>query len=99
MVQEKTLNCSFCNKSTIRILHQPFVARKSISKSRFGAGGPVYTKERFEVLSGCEACGKSKKEVQAALEGKKEVSSEERLERLKKRGLPLVLRTLQNNTQ
>ena len=91
MVQEKTLNCPFCNKSTIRILHQPFVVRKSMSKSRFGAGGPRYTKERFEVLSGCELCGKSKKEVQTALEGKKEISHEELLERLKKRGLPLVL--------
>jgi len=62
-----------------------------MSKSRFGAGGPRYTKERFEVLSGCELCGKSKKEVQTALEGKKEISHEELLERLKKRGLPLVL--------
>jgi hypothetical protein len=91
MAEEKVVNCPFCDRLTIHIIHQPFVARKSMSKSRFGAGGPVYTKERFEVISGCEVCGKSKKEVQAALDGKRELSHEERIERLKKRGLPLVL--------
>jgi len=91
MTSEKLTNCPFCGKETIRILHQPFVARKSMSKSRFGAGGPKYTKERSDVLSGCEACGKSQKEVQKALEGKEVRSHEERMERLKKRGLPLVL--------
>ena len=62
-----------------------------MSKSRFGSGGPVYTKERFEVLSGCSACGKSEKEVRDALEGKKKLSHSERLKLWKKRGLPLVI--------
>jgi hypothetical protein len=91
MTSEILTNCPFCGKETIRILHQPFVSRKSMSKSRFGCGGPVYTKERSEVLSGCEACGKSQKEVQKVLEGKEERSHEERLERFKRRGLPLVI--------
>jgi len=91
MFKEKVANCPFCGELTIHVLHQPFMVRKSMSKSRFGCGGPVYTKERYEVISGCEACSKSKKESQAALEGEKEVSHEERLERLNKRGLPLVL--------
>lgn len=91
MPTEKLTNCQFCGKETIKILHQPFVARKNMSKSRFGTGGPVYTKERFEVLSGCSACGKSKKEVQKALEGKEERTHKEKMERLKKRGLPLVI--------
>lgn len=91
MAIETLTNCPYCGKETIKILHQPFVSRKSMSKSRFGTGGPVYTKERFEVLSGCEACGKSQKEVQTALEGKKERSHEEKIERLKKRGLPLII--------
>jgi 4-hydroxy-3-methylbut-2-en-1-yl diphosphate synthase IspG/GcpE len=91
MASEILTNCPFCGKETIKILHQPFVARKSMSKSRFGSGGPVYTKERFEVLSGCEACGKTQKEVEKMLEGKQERSHEERMERLKKRGLPLVI--------
>jgi transcription elongation factor Elf1 len=91
MVEEKITNCPFCGKETIKILHQPFVARKSMSKSRFGTGGPVYTKEKFEVLSGCEACGKSQKEVAKALEGKKSMTHAERITMLKKGGLPLVL--------
>lgn len=91
MVEEKLTNCPFCGKETIKILHQPFVARKSMSKSRFGSGGPVYTKEKFEVLSGCEACGKTQKEVEKALEGKEERTHNERMERLKRRGLPLVI--------
>ncbi len=91
MASEKLTNCPFCGKETIRILHQPFVSRKSMSKSRFGSGGPVYTKERSDVLSGCEACGKSQKEVEMKLEGKEERSHEERMERLRKRGLPLVI--------
>lgn len=91
MVKETLTDCPFCGKLTIRIFHQPFIARKSMSKSRFGSGGPIYTKERSDVLSGCEACGKSQEEVQKRLEGKEERSHEERMERFKKRGLPLVL--------
>jgi hypothetical protein len=91
MANEIEIECPFCKKAKIHLVHQPFIARKSMSKSRFGSGGPKYTKESFKVLSGCESCGKTKKEVQAALEGKKEITYEERLERLKKRGLPLVL--------
>jgi len=93
MVEEKVVNCPFCDKLTIHIIHQPFVSRKSMSKSRFGAGGPRYTKERAEVLSGCDACGKTKREVQSVLNGEKKISHNERMERLKKRGLPLVLTT------
>ena len=89
MAEERVVNCPFCKQLTIKILHQPFVARKGITKSRFGAGGPVYTKERNEVLSGCEACGKSKIEVEKVLNsegiGK---SHEERLKRLIEAGLP-----------
>ena len=85
---ERLIHCPFCKQLTIKMLHQPFVARKSMTKSRFGAGGPVYTKERTEVLSGCEACGKSLKEVDEALNNPKSVSHEERLKRLREAGLP-----------
>jgi len=91
MVTETLTECPFCGKKTIHIFHQPFVSRKSMSKSRFGTGGPVFTKERFDVLSGCDACEKTQKEVDKALSGKVERSHEERLEIFRKRGLPLVL--------
>jgi hypothetical protein len=90
-LEKLIVECPFCKNKTITVLHQPFVARKSLSKSRFGTGGPVYTKEKTEVLSGCSACGKSKIEIERALEGKEKISHEERINRLKKRGLPLKI--------
>jgi len=91
MKLETITNCPFCGRETIKIFHQPFVARKSMSKSRFGTGGPKFTKERFDVMSGCDSCGKSQKEVQKALEGRNERTYEEKIERLKRRGLPLII--------
>jgi hypothetical protein len=89
MVEEKLVNCPFCKQMTVKILHQPFVARKGLTKSRFGAGGPVYTKEKTEVLSGCDACGKSQKEVEKELDGEGSTKShEERLKRFQAMGLP-----------
>jgi len=89
MVEERLIICPFCKQLTIKVLHQPFVARKGLTKSRFGAGGPVYTKEKTEVFSGCSSCGKSLKEVKDALgdEGKGK-PHEERLKRLRASGLP-----------
>ena len=94
LVFEKLIvECPFCKKKTIAVLHQPFVARKSLSKSRFGTGGPVYIKEKTEVLSGCSACGKSKIDIERAFKGKENLSHEVKIERLKKRGLPLKVET------
>ena len=89
MPEKRIIKCPFCKKLTITVLHQPFVARKSITKSRFGAGGPVFTKERTDVYSGCDACGKSLKEVEKELNNEGKVKShEERLKRLRESGLP-----------
>jgi len=89
MAEEKLTNCPFCKKLTIKIIHQPFVARKGLTRSRLGSGGPIYTREKSDVMSGCEACGKSLKEVEEVLndEGKGK-SHEERLKRLQESGLP-----------
>lgn len=93
MVQETLTNCPFCGKLTISILHIPFVANTFTSKCRAGGRNTVYQKERYDVLSGCEACGKSQKEIEKALnEGStKQVSHEERLRRLREAGLPLKI--------
>ena len=89
MAEERLTNCPFCKQLSIKILHQPFVARKGITRSRFGAGGPVYTKEKTEVLSGCSECGKSKDDVEKELNGEGRTKShEERLKRLREMGLP-----------
>lgn len=88
---EKVIECPFCGEETIHIVHQPFVARKSLSMSRFGTGGPRYTKESFKILSGCDLCSKTRKEVEKALEGTERLKHADRIDMLKKRGLPLVL--------
>ncbi len=92
MVEERLVNCPFCKQMTIKIIHQPFVARKGLTKSRFGAGGPVYTKEKTEVLSGCSGCGKSKNDVEKELNSEGSTKShEERLKRMREMGLPMKI--------
>jgi len=94
MAEERLTNCPFCKQLTIKVLHQPFVARKGLTKSRFGAGGPVYTKEETEVLSGCLECGKSKDDVEKDLNSEGSTKShEERLKRLQDAGLPTKIVT------
>ncbi|MEM7822922.1 MAG: hypothetical protein QW703_01575 [Candidatus Aenigmatarchaeota archaeon] len=44
--------------------------------------------ESYEILSGCEKCGKSLKEIKDAYEGKKKITKDELLKRLRDAGLP-----------
>jgi hypothetical protein len=89
LIEERLVNCPFCKALTVKVLHQPFVARANLTKSRLGSGMPVYTKEKTEVLSGCDICGKSKKEVEKELNDEGSIKShEERLKRLQEAGLP-----------
>lgn len=92
MVEEMIISCPFCKEQTVKVLHQPFVVTKSLSKSRFGAGGPRYSKEKTDVLSGCEKCGKTLKDIEDVLnDDKPKRSHEERLARLKAAGLPMMI--------
>ena len=89
MPQEALIICPFCKALTVKVLHQPFVARAKLTKSRLGSGTPVYTKEKTEVLSGCDSCGKSAEEIEKHLSDPKEITPDEhkkRLERLKAAG-------------
>jgi hypothetical protein len=89
MVEERIVNCPFCGKMTVKVLHQPFVARANLTKSRLGSGMPRYTKEKTEVLSGCGGCGKSREDVEKYFNKEKEVTPDEhkkRLERLRAAG-------------
>ena len=89
---ETLTNCPFCHKLTIKILHIPFVSNTFKSRSRAGGRVTRYQKEKYNVLSGCDLCGKSKKEIERALNGPvKEISHEERIRRLKEAGLPIKL--------
>jgi len=88
MPSETLTTCPFCKKLTVKVLHIPFVANTYTSKCRAGGRNTVYQKERFDVLSGCESCGKTQKEVQDELDGKREIPHEERIRRLQQSGLP-----------
>ena len=92
--QESVIECPFCGKMTITILHIPFVTNTFTSKCRAGGKNTIIQKERFDVLSGCEACGKSKKEVEKALNKGKQIPHEERLKRAKKSGLPVMIESI-----
>ena len=93
MPSEMIIQCPFCGKDTITILHIPFVSNTFTSKCRAGGKITNIQKERHNVISGCSGCGKSLKEVEKALNsGKtKEVSHEERLKRIRESGLPTII--------
>ena len=88
MVSETLTNCPFCGKLAIKILHIPFVTNKFASGCRAGGKRTFVQEEKYDVISGCEACGKSKKEVEKALNEGEEISHKERIRRIKKSGLP-----------
>jgi len=88
MSSETLTTCPFCKNMTIKILHIPFVANTFTSKCRAGGRNTVYQREKFNILSGCEVCDKTQKEVQDELDGKKEIPHEERLRRIRESGLP-----------
>ena len=90
MPENITIECPFCHKKTIKAIYYPPVLQTTTSHA---AGRAVtkyyYTKEKYEILSGCSNCGKSLKEVKRALrEGKKSKEKEKRIiERLKAEGI------------
>jgi heterodisulfide reductase subunit B len=90
--QEALIECPFCEKMTIRVLRIPFIKQTITSKCRAGGRNTKYQREKDEVLSGCSECGKSKKEVEEALEtSAKEITPEKLKKRLKEAGLPTVI--------
>ena len=87
--QETLINCPFCGKMTIKILHIPFVSNTFTSRCRAGGKTTIIQKEKYDIISGCDACGKSLKEVEKELNGEgRQQSHEERLKRIKDSGMP-----------
>jgi ribosomal protein L44E len=89
MPEKMTIECPFCNKQTIQILHSPEVY--STQTIRVGSNRktiPNLTPAKDQVLTlKCPNCGKSKKEIEYALIHGKELSREEVVRRLKEAGL------------
>jgi sarcosine oxidase delta subunit len=91
---EKELECPFCGKGKIKTFYKEGYRQAHTSRiSGRQATRSFQRPETYEVLEDCPVCGKTKKEIQKAFEtGKtKEMTHEERIEMLKKRGLPLVI--------
>ena len=95
MITGKALvRCPFCEKIGIVAFYKP--PHREPSSSRIS--GKSVTKqimkdESFHIQSDCPNCGTKKKDIQAWYEGTYEEkrTHKEKIERLKKRGLPLVL--------
>jgi len=90
-VEEKILECPFCGKRIIDVIHIPsfFQAHTSRSSAKGSVTKFYKTKEKYEVQSSCPNCDKSAKQIQKALdEGKKDPEKDKRiLKRLKEQGL------------
>jgi len=85
------IKCPFCGYEKIKANFYPSVLQAAVSRS--AAKGSVTkfyrTKEKYEILSDCEKCGKKAKEIQKAFnEGSKDIEKEKKVqERLKEQGL------------
>jgi len=90
--EETVMDCPFCQKGKIKVFHKEgyFQARTSRISNK-SSTKQYYVPDQYDILEGCPECGKTKKQIQDECNGKTVISHEERLERLRKRGLPLVL--------
>jgi len=84
------LECPFCGKQTVKAIHYPSMLQASSSRSAAAGRKIKYyrTKEKYEIASGCSACGKSEKEIQKALKKRSVKDYTKRIEELRKAGLP-----------
>lgn len=91
MTEERTIPCPFCDEKTIKTIYTPPL-RRTASKSYGSKGGTIVigTPEKYEVLSGCSNCRKSRKEVEKKIKEpeSKPPSHKEILKRLKEAELP-----------
>ena len=94
MPERITIECPFCKKETIQVLHSPEVY--STQTIRVGSNRktiPNLTPAKDQILSGkCSNCGKTKKEIEKALKEGIPIPHEELIRRLKEAGLPLKIK-------
>jgi rubredoxin len=91
---EKELECPFCSIGKIKSFYKEGYKQAHTSRiSGRQATRSFQRPETYEILEDCPNCGAKRKDIQNFFEGKykKKMSHEERIEMLKKRGLPLVL--------
>jgi len=91
---EIELDCPFCGKTKVKVFHKEGYMQAKTSRISEGTRVTRHAVlDYYEVLEDCPNCGAKKKDIQDSFEGKykKKISHEERIERFKKGGLPLVL--------
>lgn len=91
---EIELECPFCTVGKIKTFHKEGYKQAHTSRISGRQATRSFQKpETYEVLEDCPNCGAKRKDIQNFFDGKyeKKISHEERIERLKKRGLPLII--------
>jgi predicted RNA-binding Zn-ribbon protein involved in translation (DUF1610 family) len=92
--EHKKVKCPFCNNAQIDLIYVSGYYTWSVSGAAHQRKRTKYYHDpKIKVDEKCPNCGKSAKEISEALERgqTKQLSHEERLERLRRRGLPLVI--------
>ena len=93
-MSEKEIECPFCRKGKVKTIHKESFMQSETTRIAGRRCTRSFSRpETYEVIEDCPNCGKTRKEIQKALNtGKiKVLTHKERLEMLKKRGLPLVI--------
>jgi formate dehydrogenase assembly factor FdhD len=63
------LECPFCHKNGVKYLYHPASIRAQTSRSAVAKSTKfIKIREKYEIMSGCKFCGKSKKEIRKAME-------------------------------
>ena len=88
------IRCPFCEKIVVVAFYKPPHREPSTSRiSGKSVTKQILKDESYHIQSDCPNCGAKKKDIQAWYNGtyKEKITHEERIERFKKRGLPLIL--------
>ena len=93
-MSKKEIECPFCSVGKIKTFYKEGYLQSQTTRIAGRKSTKSFHKsETYEIVDDCPNCGAKRKDIQAFFNGKykKKVSNEERIEMLKKRGLPLVL--------
>ncbi len=73
---ETELECPFCQKGKVKVFHKEGYLQAKTSRISNRAKTKYYkTLDTYEVLEDCPSCGKKRKEIQKAFDGKISTSS------------------------
>ena len=91
-LQHVNLECPFCKKEAVKAVYHPPILQAKTSRISAGAKTTFYrTREKYEIISGCSSCGKSKKEVSKALKEGGKRDYRKKLKELSKQGFPMKI--------